>query len=357
MAELFFELIQISIGIKQSLSHLPSANEWDELFELAKKQSLVGITFMGLQRLGANVDDGFATIGMSEDTYFTWAGVAAKIHVRNEIVNHQCAVIHGQLKKDGFDCLIIKGQSAAKRYRDLTPFRQSGDIDVLLSGTYEENLRYVKQKFDCGKTTYNHAHVNAFSDTEVEAHFTPSWLYSPIRNKRLQQWFESQRLIQYASEDNISNGFRSPTVEFDLVYLMLHSFRHLMHEGLSLRQVMDYYFTMKDEHAHEFYPQTMYALQQFGIDKFAGAMMFVIQQVFGLEDGELLCKPDVKRGKRLLAEIEKTGTCSIGNSSKSSISSFYSHFRRQCNFLRDYPSEVLWSPVWKVWHFFWRKNN
>lgn len=340
-----FDLIQVSVGVKQSLSRLPSAKEWDDLFEIAKNQSLVGICLIGLQKLGADADEGYSRIGMSEDTYFTWMGLAAKIQVTNELVNHQCAVMSTELKKDGIDCLIMKGQSAAKRYGELAQFRQPGDIDAWLSGTYEENLKYVKQKFDCGKTTYNHAHVNAFSDTEVEAHFTPSWLYSPIRNKRLQLWFESQRTIQFSGDGNIKDGFRSPSVEFDLVYLMLHPFRHLMHEGLSLRQVMDYYFTLKDEHAREYYPQTMYALQQFGIDKFAGDMMYVIQQVFGLKDEELLCKPDVKRGKRLLAEIEKTGTGKQDKGGKSNISSFYNHFGRQCNFFRDYPSEVLWSPI------------
>lgn len=166
-----------------------------------------------------------------------------------------------------------------------------------------------------------------------------------------------QRTVQFATVDNITDGFRSPSVEFDLVYLMLHSFRHLMHEGLSLRQVMDYYFTLKDKHAREYFHQTLYTLKQLGIDKFAGAMMYVLQQVFELKDEELLCKPDANRGKRLMAEIEKTGTCIQDKDRKSDMGSFCSHFSRQCTFFWDYPSEVLWSPIWKCWHFLWMRNN
>lgn len=109
MNNLFFELIRVALGTQESLSRLPSANEWDELFEIAKKQSLVGICFVALQRMGANADDGFANIGMSEDTYFTWAGVAAKIlYVQNELVNRQCVKVQEELTKAGIRSSILK---------------------------------------------------------------------------------------------------------------------------------------------------------------------------------------------------------------------------------------------------------
>ena len=60
----------------------------------------------------------------------------------------------------------------------------------------------------------------------------------------MQEWF---------SKFQVSEGFRfrevdkfkSPSVEFDSVYLMLHAYRHLMHGGLGLRPVMDYYMVLR----------------------------------------------------------------------------------------------------------------
>ena len=75
---LFFELIRVAIGTQDSLSHTPSQKEWKALYDMAKKQSLVGVCFAALQKLGADADEGFARIGISEMLYLTWMGMTAK---------------------------------------------------------------------------------------------------------------------------------------------------------------------------------------------------------------------------------------------------------------------------------------
>ena len=100
--ELFFELVRVAIGKTNGLSHIPSSKEWKALFDMAKKQSLVGVCFAGLQRLGADADEGFARIGMSEMLYLTWMGMAAKIQQRNEQVNRQCVEFTNICRKKRF---------------------------------------------------------------------------------------------------------------------------------------------------------------------------------------------------------------------------------------------------------------
>lgn len=70
MNKLFFELIQVAIGKRVCLSYPPSATVWQTLYEMAKKQSLVGICFAGAQRLVSRQQT------PPEMLYLQWMGMA-----------------------------------------------------------------------------------------------------------------------------------------------------------------------------------------------------------------------------------------------------------------------------------------
>ena len=69
--------------------------------------------------------------------------------------------------------------------------------------------------------------------------------------------------------------------------------------------------------------------------------------------------PNQKRGSRLLAEIMRGGNMGSGDDrtgkSTTRMGYFAEHIIRQWSFMLDYPEEVLWSPLWKAWHFVMRK--
>ena len=48
---LLFELLQVAIGNRDVLSQTPTIAEWGELYALAKKQAMVGITYRGIEQL------------------------------------------------------------------------------------------------------------------------------------------------------------------------------------------------------------------------------------------------------------------------------------------------------------------
>lgn len=69
---------------------------------MAKKPSLVGICFAGIQNLGADADDGFEKIGLPEMLYLKWMGMAAKIQQKNQLMDEYCVVLQKQLSSEGF---------------------------------------------------------------------------------------------------------------------------------------------------------------------------------------------------------------------------------------------------------------
>lgn len=105
--EAFFELIQVAIGTRQSLSFAPSANQWSELFALSKKHALAAVTFCGVRAL-ANTP---VTHNLSEVTYLKWLGVTAKVAQRNKVLNAECDRICKEFAHDGIRSIVLKGQS------------------------------------------------------------------------------------------------------------------------------------------------------------------------------------------------------------------------------------------------------
>ena len=134
---LFYQLLRMALGRQVCLPHTPNEQEWKALYELAKKQSLIGVCFAGVQKLQTQRQE------PPEMTYLTWMGMAAKIQQRNEVVSRQCVELQGQLAADGLRSCVLKGQGVGALYRvhendndnnknssDLSMLRQSGDIDV-----------------------------------------------------------------------------------------------------------------------------------------------------------------------------------------------------------------------------------
>lgn len=350
---LFFELIRVALGNADSLSRMPNGKEWQLLFDIANKQSLIGICFAGIQRLGADADEGFARVGLSEMLYFTWMGLAYKIQMRNEQVNRQCAEVEKRLSDAGFRSTIMKGQTLMPYYaQHLHGLRQSGDIDVWMDSTRERTLRYVNDVCPTDDDGELHVGLHIFKDTEVEIHFTPSIASGKRTNKRLQQWFEglkeeclSNKVI--LSSDNIE--IITPTMEFNMVFLLHHIFRHYLYEGIGLRQILDYYFVLQHSTKSQ-REEAMRVFKELRMDKFAGALMWVMTNVFVNPDSDaswLLCVPDESLGRRLLEVIEEGGN--FGHATEKykvtgwdkPWSRLSRYARRNWYMLQDYPDEII----------------
>lgn len=300
MNSLFYQLIRVAIGTQDSLSRLPSAREWGKLYKMAQKQSLVGVCFAGLKRLGADADEGFARIGMSKDLYFDWMGNTFMIQQKNGIVNQQCAELQAKLSADGLRSCILKGQGVAQLYpEDLRMLRQSGDIDAWVDALKKDVVDWATSHSVTGPAGYLHVGCRIFKDTEVELHYRPTYMRSLRHNRSLQRFCE-EHMKDWTERD----GIIVPSWEFDVVYQLSHIYRHLFGIGVGLRQLMDYYFVLTSNNAK--YTNTD-LLKHLGLYGFSGAVMYVMREVFGMDEKHMICVVDEKRGKMLLKQVMQTG--------------------------------------------------
>lgn len=349
MKELFFELIQVAIGTRYSLSRIPTEAEWEELFDMADKQSLIGICFAGLQRLGANVDDGFEKIGMSEDLYFDWIGTVATIQARNKKMNKRCVELQERLAKEGLRSCILKGQGVAQLYgKRLASLRQSGDIDVWVDAPKKNVVDWAKNIGLTETAGYLHVGCHIFDETEVELHYRPTYCRCLWHNKRMQEFCNDHKK-DWSERD----GIIVPSWGFNAIYILSHIYRHLFGLGIGMRQLMDYYFVLCAAPTKIEKSDLQKTLKHLGLYDFAGAVMFVMREVFHMEEQYMICPVDERRGYALLRDVIQMGNFGKQDKEqkiarKTKIGGLQWKLKRETELIKFYPVETLCEPIWKL---------
>ena len=97
----------------------------------------------------------------------------------------------------------------------------------------------------------------------------------------------------------VPEGFYSPSILFALVMQLVHIQHHFLVGGLGLRQYMDYMVLLRHSTESE-RKSVMAVMNQLFMGRACGAVMWVLQEVFGLDRNLMLCEPCRWRGERLL---------------------------------------------------------
>lgn len=352
----FFELLRIAIGNKDGFECLPTDEEWKALFKLANEQSLSSFLFMGLEKVLSQPDI------TKPSMLFEWIGIQQTTASLNALQNKRAKELTEIFfKHGGFRSCILKGQGTALYY-DKPEYRQCGDIDIWIEGDRDKILEFAhSHKQEIGHVDIKHSDISFFDDVPVEVHFMPSWMYCPATNKKLQRFFREKAEWQFANYDE-NIGFAHTTIDFDLVYSMVHMYRHIFSEGIGLRQLVDYYYILQRS-TEEQRLDAFEALCQLKMRSFVGGIMWILMERFGMDANYSLCSGNEKHGKFLLSEIMAAGSFGHFDTRIKQIDHEkrfkrgFSQLKRNLRFVTLYPSEVLWSPFWKLWHWYWRKKK
>ena len=360
---LFYQLLRMALGRQVCLPHTPNEQEWKALYELAKKQSLIGVCFAGVQKLQTQRQE------PPEMTYLTWIAMAAKIQQRNEVVSRQCVELQGQLAADGVRSCVLKGQGVGTLYRvhendnnqnssDLSMLRQSGDIDVWVDTDEEGALRWVKKYQRVLDFDYKHVHLGVIEGTSVEVHYRPSTSRVPWYMKRVDHFTREKAC--WTNAVALGDGMVNvPSLEFNLVFILQHIFGHLFAEEMTLKQYLDYYFVLKQAHVEGADVQEAYRwMQRMGMGIFARATMWLLREVFGMPEEWMICEADADEGRFLLDRVmakEQKAKSGEHGSVRWHLSVFWAQQSKNLHLLTHYPLEVLFSPIWLARHFFWKR--
>lgn len=382
----FFELLQVAIGNRGQLSAVPSAEEWEEIYEVSKSQTMSGVCFYGVEGLPSDQLP-------PRNRIRQWAVKALKIQDRNLQVTNECRQVTEIMRNHGFYSCIIKGQSLLKYYPEqIRGLRCSGDIDIWVKPYSKLRERfsnhrkswveilmmredsYVVAKFvesiskEKEEVGYHHLHCNILPKNMVEVHITPAFFMNPFKNRRLQRLFDDQwKLVQRENSKDNDEGFYSMPIGINIIFLISHFYRHLILEGIGMRQLMDICFAIKcfvdkcgsedireEANIHCQLTSThrlMREIDRLGMHDITSGIMWMMRECLGMKEEYLLCTPSEKYGKHLLEEMMKGGN--FGRSSKGAEEMYSGEtsavrFWRSCKYgmrlMRYYPGETLWVP-------------
>lgn len=323
--------------------------DWELMYKFAKQQAIVGVMFVGVQRLKE------AGVDIPRSMFLRWFSQVEKISKRNALLNQKAVATAERLMGDGFRCCILKGQGNTLLY-PLPYIRTAGDIDVWADGSRDDIVAYVQRNFQKGELRCYHVEYDD-EGIPVEVHFMPGIMNNPWYNRRLQRYYQTTKEQQFGHVVDMPDGVGRmpvPTTEFNVVFQLAHMMHHFFDEGIGLRQMIDYYYVLKSLTAsHDDYDSLF---RRLGLRKFAGAVMFVMNKVLGLDDKYLIVPMDERRGKTLLREILRGGNFGkhSGLTKHSAGEKYFLKHWRSLHFVREYPAEALCEPFFRTWHFFWR---
>ena len=411
--KIFFDFLRFCIGSAKEIPDSLKKADWEELYAIAKKQCLVGVLFDGIKKLPAE------HVGMKKKLLLQWMAESQMLEKANVRLNDAAIQISEWFRKKGFRTCILKGQGNALMYPN--PYsRTPGDIDIWVEGGDKRVISFVRSISPLEKACYHHIDFPSYKGVEVEVHYRPSFLLCFWHNRKLQKYYERVKEEQFSHRVMLGEQgeIAIPTVEFNLIFQLTHIYAHLMNEGIGLRQLLDYYFVVCDFYkvyqnfsnpsvslskgSSTFSPSPSssgsgdvtallgarhrYALRladhqrstpdcagwdrlgvlqkelkELGLWKFAGGIMYIMQEVFGMPASRLIVPPNEKYGRFVLNEVLEAGNFGKHDERNRFGGSKLGHnlqrVYRDMRLVRYFPAEAMSEPIFRIWHFFWRLKH
>ena len=412
----FFDFLRFIVGSAKEIPDSLKEADWKELYAIAKKQCLVGVLFDGIKKLPAE------HAGMEKELLLQWMAESQMLEKANVRLNDAAIQVSEWFRKKGFRTCILKGQGNALLYPN--PYsRTPGDIDIWVEGRDKRVISFVRSISPHEKACYHHTEFPSYNGVEVEVHYRPSFLLCFWHDRKLQKYYERVKEEQFSHRVMLGEQgeIAIPTVEFNLIFQLTHIYAHLMNEGIGLRQLVDYYYVLCDfykvyQNFSKTHPSSLTLkggstafpkplspqgtgdvtapprrseplrskvggpskvspncagwdrlgvlqkeLKELGLWKFAGGIMYIMQEVFGMPASRLIVPPNEKYGKFVLNEVLEAGNFGRHDArnrfGRSQLGHNLQRIYRDMRLVKFFSAEALCEPLFRTWHFFWRMKN
>jgi hypothetical protein len=223
-----------SIKFTDESSKITENLNWNEIYQLAEEQSVVGLILEGIEH---------SNVKPSQDFLLQWIGEVQIIEQTNKEMNKFIEKLVGKMREEDIFTLIIKGQGIAQCY-ERPLWRASGDIDFYLNNdNYTKAKKFFRplvDKFDPDNETALHINMH-YGDWVVEIHGNQHCSLSARVNRVMD---EIHRDLFYGGNvRSWMNGHTTvflPSPDNDVLIVFTHYLNHFFRGGVGVRQICDW---------------------------------------------------------------------------------------------------------------------
>lgn len=233
-----FEAVRLMLGTQEKLSAPLSINEWIDIATLLQRQGVVAVALHGLSKLNAK------EIGLSQDLILEWTLKSLEIEaiLKRKLKLEQ--ELNQKMLNKGISLIVLKG-TAFSQYYPKPESRECGDLDCYMFGKKEDGDAAVVA-------------IGGRKVGEDNKHSVLMYKGLPIENHKYFTSFENtkngiktEKVLQSLSKEEPhfinSTNLLSPSHNFNAFFLIKHANRHFIKEGISLRQLLDWFFIIRSK--------------------------------------------------------------------------------------------------------------
>ena len=243
--KVLYELLKAGLwGTTPLLTEKLSAEQWEEVKNLADEQTITGLIFDGLNLIGADKRP-------SKEFIMQWFAHIMMIEKANTKMN----LLIPKLAPITKGSVLLKGQRVARCYKN-PAHRQSGDIDLFFYHLkdYENAKEQLSQIAEhVGGEEKDRKHFDCtLQKIVVELHGEIQTQIKPKTDKHIIEFIQ-KHFNNYKIEIDEKTGYCAAPINFDCLFIFVHMLVHYFSSGVGLRQICDwmaftdYYFQQIDQ--------------------------------------------------------------------------------------------------------------
>ena len=319
MQKLLFELLQVATGQLDCLSKGPSPEEWNDIYQTARQHGLAGVSYIGVEHL---FEYG---LRVPQDLSLDWMADAEMIRERQEQIDRRCQKLLEKLEERKIRSSVMNGLGMRQNSsNDLLQLLQIDTIDIFVDCHLDRAVKFVSQTGQQDIVySYTEIPLTVWDDTPVHLHYRLLSARNPLTNKKMQKWAGRNKDMMFQYDE----GLTMPSLMINAVCMLQDLQQRFLKGEATLRHFLEYYFVisqLKDLSGVFKNGDTLEtALREMGLERFAGGVMWILQEMMALDRQHMLCAPKEHEGRFILHEV-------------------MAGHRHLWRLLSHYPMEMIW---------------